>query len=97
VARRSRNRKGLPLPDITLHWVPWPTGTDVAVYPRRSELRLDDQPPPSVPLVATATVQPDATLTYLALPEDNYWATALLNGRYRYLSFMVQELEYVPV
>jgi hypothetical protein len=79
----------LPLPDITLSFVPWPIGQTVSVFPRVSELHMDDMPPPMQPLVGTGDVQQDKSLTFPGVEPGSYWAIAPIGGRYQYVSFEI--------
>ena len=79
--------------DITMTLVPWPTGTPVSAYPRRSEQMLDNQPPTMIPAVATQLVAADASLTYSDLDDGEYWAAAPLGETWRYIHFLAQTEE----
>jgi hypothetical protein len=75
-----------------LRLVPWQLGATVKAYPRVSEQVLPDLPPTGVPVLASAVVAADQTLTF-DLPEGDYWAVAPLTpGQrdYRYVGFRSQ-------
>jgi hypothetical protein len=79
--------------DLTtrMELVPWPSGTTVGAYLRKSDLRLPDGPPPGVPVSGSAVVATDQSLTF-TLPEGSYWAIAPLTAGlrdYLYLSFVL--------
>jgi hypothetical protein len=85
-----------PLPDITVELAPWPPGTNVALYARVSELHMDDMAPPGLPVVATAAVAADRSLSY-DVPVGSYWAIAPLNGRCQYLAVLAEDATFQPV
>jgi hypothetical protein len=65
------------MPQITLRDVPWPPGTIVNAYPRRSELKLPTMAPPGIPAEAAATVQNGSASYELPMPElpaGQHWA-----------------------
>jgi hypothetical protein len=75
-----------------LRLVPWQLAATVKAYPRVSEQVLPDLPPTGVPILASAVVAADQTLTF-DLPEGDYWAVAPLTpGQrdYRYVGFRSQ-------
>jgi hypothetical protein len=85
-------------PTTTLMLVPWAIGTAVKAYPRRSELKLPDMPPPMVAAVATQNVGADQSVTFgPGLDPGEYWAIAPLTpGQrdYRYVGFSIEAPDY---
>jgi hypothetical protein len=78
------------MPNVTLANVPWAAGQTVDVYPRRSELRLPDGPPPGVAKETSAIVSAARTLAVTVAAYGEYWACAPLTpGQrdYQYTSF----------
>lgn len=85
------------MPDIRFDFAPWPIGTVVGAYQRKSELHMDDMPPPAIPRLTQASVQTDQSLTLSGLGVGSYWAIAPktfkdpFGGpdqiRYQYVSF----------
>jgi hypothetical protein len=74
------------VPNVTLQNAPWPVGTTVIAYPRRSELKLSDGPPPGVAADATGNVAADKTLAFTVSAYGEYWACAPLTpGQRDYL------------
>ena len=71
--------------DVYLSLVPWPNGTVVSAYPRKSEQMQTGQPPTGVAPVQTQTVT-GGSLTYTNLDDGEYFAYA--NGQY--LAFVTQ-------
>lgn len=94
--------------DVTLTLVPWAPGATVGAYPRKSEQMRPEGPPTGVPVLQTAIVANDASLTFTALPDGEYWAVAPINGNggmptsvdpgeYQYIAFMAQKpKEQIP-
>lgn len=79
--------------DLHLEFVRWPVGTTVGLYQRKSELMLDNQPPPLTPLIASATVLADSSLHFTGLPESDaqYWAIAPdAGGVFRYVGITTE-------
>ena len=77
--------------DATLTLVPWGPGTPVGAYPRRSEQMLPEQPPTMIAAQETATVDDDASLTFTALADGEYWAIATDGSpTLTYVSFNVE-------
>ena len=81
------------MPDIQMQLVPWDPCTSVGAYSRVSEQMPEDQPPTGVSVVQTAIVASDDSLTYLDLPDGDYWATAPAGGVWRYVAFSVRTVE----
>lgn len=80
------------MPEITLNEVPWPIGTGVTVYQRRSDLVLPDMPPPGIPPDTSGIVYSDRTLTFDVSAYGSYWACAPMTpGQrdYQYVGFDV--------
>jgi hypothetical protein len=78
------------MPNVTLANVPWPAGQTVDAYPRRSELRLPDGPPPGVAKESSAVVSPARTLVVTVAAYGEYWACAPLTPGerdYAYVAF----------
>jgi hypothetical protein len=78
------------MPNVTLANVPWPAGQTVDAYPRRSELRLPDGPPPGVAKETSAIVSAARTLAVTVAAYGEYWACAPLTpGQrdYQYVAF----------
>jgi hypothetical protein len=74
---------------ITLTLVPWPIASTVNAYPRVSDQILPDLPPTGVPVVDSAVVAADHSLSF-DLPPGVYWAVAPLTAGqrdYRYVGF----------
>lgn len=59
--------------DLTIEYAPWPVGTTVRLYQRKSELKMDDQPPPLVDNPTSAIVAIDGSLT-IDVPDGEWWA-----------------------
>jgi hypothetical protein len=85
-------------PTTTLTLVPWAIGTTVKAYPRRSELKLPDMPPPMVASVATDVVDAEQSITFgPGLDPGEYWAIAPLTAGqrdYRYVGFSIEAPDY---
>jgi hypothetical protein len=77
--------------------VPWAPGDTVDAYARVSELVHPDMPPPGQPKLASATVQPDFTLSFDVANPGAYWAVGPLGGGYRYVGFSAEAVDqYIP-
>jgi hypothetical protein len=65
------------MPQVTLRDVPWPPGTIVNAYPRRSELKLPTMAPPGIPAEGAGTVRNGSASYELPLPDlpaGQHWA-----------------------
>jgi hypothetical protein len=81
---------------ITLTLVPWPIASTVNAYPRVSDQILPDLPPTGVPVVDSAVVAADHSLSF-DLPPGVYWAVAPLTAGqrdYRYVGFVIEEPDH---
>lgn len=72
-----------------MEFVPWDPGTTVNVYERRSELMLEDQPPPMRPVMGSGAVSSAKTLDLSVAAPGSYWAIAPIGNAYRYVAFML--------
>lgn len=76
--------------DITLSYVPYPIGTTVGVYQRKSEQMLPDMPPTQIPQLTTGQVAADKSLAFTGLSNGSYWAIAPIGSTYQYVAFHIQ-------
>lgn len=78
------------MPDVQIEFAPWPVGTTVRVYQRKSELVLSEQPPPGIASPASGVVASDNTLTLTAVPVGEWWAIGQdTPGHYRYVALVL--------
>lgn len=85
------------MPNVTLRNVPWPIDTFVSAYPRLSELRLSDGPPPGVAAVDITAVNEAQELEF-NVDYGEYWALAPLTpGQRDYLYVAFSAIADPPV
>lgn len=76
--------------DFTMEFVRWPPGTTVKVYQRKSELRLDNQPPPLVAQPTSGVVDANGSVLLPSVPSGEWWAIAPdADGVFRYVALDV--------